>query len=439
MNNSFLPPFSLLDSLTGLIPYILENSIERSNPDVFVTVADVADVRMYGFPHRVASIGSGAGLNHKKALGAALGEGMERYAMGIIHPEDLIFGSYEYLSQNGYDPISPDTWALFHPEQYGQIPFDIFTENTQIAWVLAESLTFQAERLVPACLVYMPYNYHFIEQGEKYISSSCSTGAACAKSRAESLLKGICEVVERDAFMIMWRNRLTCPHVQIDSKSSLYDIFQEKFNRPGLEYTLINTTLDLSIPSFFGVLIDSRNDPPNILVAGAAHPNAEEAALKTLLELAQGLAWKDHIGYQPLKIENGFLNVRSFDDRARLYAFNHEMQEALDFIWNNPANIPLSTIPSIDFKNVSQNLHHCIKLLADQELEIVALDLTPVDVHQCGFYVTKVLIPGCEIMEGDYVAQFLGKKRWRDVPYLLGLLPAIPEFDSLNPYPHPYP
>src|SRR5581483_5813617 len=122
--------------------------------------------------------------------------------------------------------------------------------DTPIAWAQAESLTYKRERLVPACLVYLCSPETFMKEGARLLSVAISTGAACARSHAEALIKGICEVVERDAYIITWRNRLPRPHLRIDPQSAIYSLFNERFARPGLEFNLVYTTLDLSIASF---------------------------------------------------------------------------------------------------------------------------------------------------------------------------------------------
>jgi ribosomal protein S12 methylthiotransferase accessory factor len=200
----------------------------------------------------------------------------------------------------------------------------------------------------------------------------------------------------------------------------------------------VYTTLDIPIPCFCGMLLDTRTNPPGILVGGAAHPDPEQAALKTLLELVQGLKWKDYMHKQPIAVEPGFGNIRSFEDRAHLYALN-DLRPAFQFLWDRADEIPLSAIPSLDIGSSHLNLQRCLSLLGESNLEVVAVDLTPVDAETCGLYVTRVFIPGCETMEGDHRMPFLGGNRWREVPYRLGWRDALPSLESLNPYPHPYP
>lgn len=432
------PPPTPVDPCTGIVPFTLDVEMERGDPDLFVVVAETADTTLYGFPHKVASNGSGAALSHQAAYGAAVGECIERYALSVSHPEDLLFGSSIDLLRQGESPITPDRFAFFDPSQFVDIPFAPFQDDTRVAWTRAANLTRQQDCLVPACFIHVPYTPPFLDRGERLVATAISTGAACSDSRPGALLKGICELVERDAFVIMWRSRLVCPRVSIDPNSELYPIFVDRFLRPGLEYTLVYTTLDLSIPSFFGILIDTRRTPPGIVVGGAAHLDPRQAALKTLSELVQGLKWMDYAEGQHLVPEPGFRNIRSFTDRARLYA-SHDMHEALDFVFQHPNEILLSEIPSLRTATPRGDLGKCLSLLDERGLEVLGVDLTPCDAEECGLYVTKAIIPECETMEGDHLIPFLGGRRWRTVPYHLGHLDQMPTLASINPYPHPYP
>jgi len=431
------PPLSLVDPLTGLLPTVIVGEMDPADPDVFVCATDTVELEVYGSPYPVSGKGSGAGLTYEAALGAAVGEGIERYAFSVVHPEDLVVGSHAELTASGRQAVGPERWALFEEAQYRALGLTRFETTTKLAWIVAESVTHRQERLVPACFVFVPYTRPFAAHGEETVGVGVSTGAACGRTRLEALLKGLCELVERDAFMIMWRNRLPRPRVQIDPQSSLYETFQTRFARPGLEYVLICTTLDLAIPSFVGILLDRRPGRRGILVGGAAHPDPAVAALKTLLELVQGLKWKDY-HRSTFEYEPGFANVRTFEDRACLYATT-DLEEATAFLLEGSHQVALSSIPSLDQGDSRLTYRHCVELLGKQGLEVLAVDVTPVDVSDCGLHVVRTLIPGCEIMEGDHRAPLLGGWRWRDVPKRLGLAVGCQTAEGVNPYPHPYP
>lgn len=422
----------LRNRLTGIIQDIIEVEITPGYPEIFVCVANIADTSVYGF--QTASDGSGAGLTREDAFKAAVGEAVERYASAIVQKDELIFGSYNQLIKDGYNPIRPSKFTLFHESQYDKLPFSRFDDDTEIAWTYAQNLTFKEDCLVPACMVYMPYEPYFLDKKENIIAPSISTGCACAESYDEAILKGICELIERDAFMIMWRNKLQLQKVEIDEKSRIYKIFRDRFLKPGLEYTIIHTTLDMPIPSFFGLLVDKQHNPPPIIVGGAAHPDPSQAVLKTLVELIQGLYW--FLNTKPQKkIKDDFSNIKTFEDRFYLYAFN-DMHFVFDFIWNNENIINLSDLEAKYNKLKSLRLY--IEELKELQLEVIVKDLTTVDIDECELVVTRTIIPGIEMMEGNHSMQFLGGKRWKEVPMKLGLIKEQ-DLNFINPYPHPYP
>lgn len=435
-NNSFHP--GIANDVTGIVKSTIEVQLERSDPNVFVVVAQTVDTAVYGFPTTAVLHGSGAGMTWVAARGAAIGECVERYACCFPDSGEWIYGSYNELNGPGYKLVPPEKWALFDPSQFNSIPDEPFFRTTPIAWVRTDNLSTRAENWVPACLVYMSSLKEFGLHNAKKIGPAISTGTACSTVPAEAILKGIYEVVERDAFIIMWRNGLACPRVRIDPSSKLFSTFKKEFERPGLEYNLFYTTMDFGIPSFFGYLRDIRRDPPAIIVGGAAHIDPNIAVQKTLLELIQGLKWIDYLGNKAVHPAPGYEDIRSFDDRVHLYAFS-DMQQAFRFLKETPTEIELSKIPNLDAGSYQANLSQCLEIFRKRDMDVLAIDLTTIDVQSSGLNVIKVLIPGCEQMEGDHQFRLLGGNRWKDVPVRVGMRDSPCTLESINPYPHPYP
>lgn len=424
-----------VDPITGLVPFLFETEMAPSDPDLFVFAAQSADI---GNHTEVNLTGSSAGLTLASAADAAIGEAVERYCASIVHPEDLVHGTYDDLTRRGYACVPPEAWSLFEPWQLESAPFVPFTRRTPVAWIAAESLTHHAERLVPACLAFLSTREPFVREGSKLIAAAISTGTACAPSRAEALMKAIYEAVERDAFMITWRTCQRRPRVEIDAASALHSIYREKFARPGLDYRLYYTTWDLGLPSFFGVLRDERRQPTATVVGGSCHPNPEVAALKTLIELVQGLKWLDYMGPQTYPPEPNFSNIQSFTDRVTLYA-NNDLMDAFGFLFDGRDRVRLSDIARRDCQSVQQLVSDLSSASKSQNLEVLALDQTTADIAGCGLNVVRVLIPGLEQMEGDHRFQFLGGRRWREVPAACGAAAGVLDRRSLNAFPHPYP
>lgn len=435
--NSLL--WSPVDPIVGIIRSLYELEIYKSDPEVFVVTAQLSDISLHGLKSNAVLNGSAAGLQKKSAYWAAIGEACERYASCIVDPANFYIGSYLDLSFSGLNPIKPDRWALFDEQQYGAIPYQKFTQDTQIAWTDAENLTRREDCLVPACLSYLSHPEIFTAHDAQIIGNAVSTGTACSYSRADAMVRGICEIIERDAFIITWRNKLSAPRVIIDESSSIFQTFAEKFQRTGLEYYLFYTTLDIKIPSFFGILLDKRDKDTRLIVGGAAHLDADVAVLKTLTELVQGLKWLDSMRNNSVNlIKTDIRDIRSFEDRFKFYSSTF-LPHVFEFLLSNKCSVNLSDLKSCRALMAESSLNLCKQILAERNMDVIGIDLTSGDLECCGLYVVKMLIPEMQPLEGDYQAQFLGGKRWKEVPVNLGMTQKPLNIEDINPWPHPYP
>lgn len=429
-------PADLVDGYVGLVTDLVQVPVGAADPAVHVVGGRVADLGCYGVDVTAEINGSGAGMTLAEATSAAVGESFERYACCFPPSGGLIVGSYADLRDRAdADPVEPGRWALFERDQ--QVPFPHFDEQTPLTWVTGWSLTRQRARLVPACLVYFGPDADLRPDGCVTIAPAVSTGAACDSTSTGATVRGLLELIERDAVLIHWRNRITPRRLRIDPACALAGDYTDVFARPGLHYELYDVSLDLPVTAVFGTLTDERRNPPAVFAAGAAHPDPETAVRKTLVELVQGLRWGDQTTGRTVEPLPGFANIRTFEDRMRLYSGN-DLSEAFAFLQSSPASLDLSSVarsgePTIDV------LGRLVAGLADRDLEVIAVDITTDDLAECGVVVVKTLVPGLTTMEGDHTAPFLGGRRWRRLPVELGLLDREREPAELNPYPHPYP
>lgn len=429
------PVPSPISTFLGLVTYLTEVELHRGEPEIFVAAARGPYMEVLGYPTGNTLVGSGAGLRWEDARGAAVGECLERYAASVVEGEHLVLASYEGLRRSGRQAHDPSAWALFDPTQ--QVPYPTFSQDRVIAWTRGWDLRTNDPVFLPACFAYLSSNPILADSDAEVIGPAVSTGCACATSTDESLLKGLCELVERDAFMIVWRSRLAIPEIIIDEGSALNPIYKARFARPGLEYRIWQTTLDFSLPSFFGILFDRRGPKTRMIVGGAAHPDAQRAVQKTLCELIQGLTWLDYMGDHPDPRSTDFADIRNFTDRALLYAL-HPLPEAYSFLFHDRAKVPLSSIPSRRAP-IPELLQAVVDETVAKGFQPSAIDLTTDDVRACGYVVTRVMVPGLETMDGDHRLQMLGGRRWRQIPVDLGLVSNAPTIETLNPFPHPYP
>lgn len=424
-----------VSQMTGIVTFLTEVELNRGEPEVFVAAARGPDMHLLSYKTGAGIVGSGAGLTWHAARGAAVGECLERYSSAIVHADDLLVGSHEVLAQDGLSAHKPADWALFEESQ--DIPYPAFTGNLPIAWSEGWDLVTNKSVFLPACFVHVSSSSVLRGSGASILGPAVSTGCACAVSKDEAVFKGLCELIERDAFMIVWRSRLPIREVIIDKGTLLHDVYASRFARPALEYRIWQTTLDFSLPSFFGILFDHRGPAIRMVAGGAANPDAEQAVQKTLCELIQGLTWLEYMGPLARGISSDFNSIHTFTDRALYYA-SHQVPDAFSFLMHDCEPVALSSIASTRAP-IAETLPSLIGEVAAKGFRPAAIDLTTHDVRECGYFVTRVMVPGLETMEGDHRLQMLGGSRWRRVPVDLGYLKTAPTRAEVNPYPHPYP
>jgi ribosomal protein S12 methylthiotransferase accessory factor len=426
---------SPVDSRTGLIRWLGHLPIEPGEPRIFNSYVKMAATERYSAVHTYDRCG-GAGWTADAAAGAAIGEGLERYCSSICFDEQLVFGPADRLLDS-YELASPTTFALFHEQQ--ETPFPRFRSDTYIAWTLAET-SGSNRALVPACLVYMPYRRRTRnEDGECLIGPAISTGLACARTREQAIEKGLCEVIERDAFTIRWLNHLPCLQVDITRSSELRELYRSRLARPGLEFLLFDFSLDLPISVFVSVTMDYRYDPVLIAAGGAAALDPTRAAQKALLEAAQTREWAKILRRQ---IDAGIADApsrvpKNFEEHVALYACQ-DMTPELRFLVSEGSHVTLQDAVTYKGPERPETARQLLSWIEHLGMRVFVVDLTTPDVRQSGYWVVKVLVPTLHPLHGDHRYPFLGGQRLYEVPHLLGLAsPRGPE--DLSVVPHPYP
>jgi ribosomal protein S12 methylthiotransferase accessory factor len=421
---------SPVDSRTGIIHELGALPWAAGEPEIFNCFVRMARTERYlGVP--CYDMNGGAGLTLSAARAAAVGEGLERYCASVHDPAELKIGNADELAR-AHRVASPESFALFHPCQ--EIGFPTFDTSTRLAWVTGRSLISDEPTLVPACLVYMPYQPQ--ETGDVALAPAISTGLACGRSYQEAVLGGLYECFERDAFVIHWLNRITPPRVAPESEDTVASVYHERLAKPGLHYTLLDITLDPPIPSYLCVLIDDRNPVPMISVGGASSFDVPRAQLKAMMEAAQTREWAKVLPAERAPaLRRDPEKVRSFEDHVALYAHGG-MLESVRFLIEGPV-VPRP--PQTAAGSTDAQLRRAKGLLQESGLNAIAIDLTTPDTAQCGFWVVKVVIPELQPLDADYRQRFLGGRRLYELPHRLGLSQRKSSPDNLNPDPHPYP
>lgn len=424
---------SIVSSRLGPLLTCEEMLLRAGDPRIFATVPQAMKNALF-LPASVPAAG-GAGYTRQQALDTAVGEFVERYASVSYRASDLRLASADEL---GAAAIGFDQFELYSAAQLAHEQFTLprYRPDLPIRWCAARALDGGAARWVPACLVYLSYGG---EDGDQ-LTFAVSTGTACHRTPDAAALTGLYEVVERDAFMIAWLNRLPLRRIDFLADAQLRALYDRHYRGTGLVFHLFEMTTDLAIPSVL-CLVEGRSPRGALFAVGAATRLCErDAAAKAMLEAASDVLYarsllREKPEWRPTR---DYLNVREFEDHVRLYC-EAEMGEHLRFLLDQKDARPLAP-PAAAIgadAGADDKLARCTALVRARGYDPVVVDLTPDDVAALGFHCRKVLIPGAVPMTAIHGLTPLGSRRLRSVPVALGWLAEPPT--HFNRIPHPFP
>src|SRR5918998_946524 len=426
----------------SIIKGTFDLTIEPDDPRLFYAITEATNpARLYGngdLEGVVSNGNSGAGLTQEMAASSAIGETIERFCCAIYDQQSLIVSSYTKLQRAGLKAVPPDAFALFSDRQYTQDGFmyQRFTYDTEVSWTWGYSLVKNEPVLVPACLVYLPYRY---EHRGDLIADGVSTGLCCGRSVAEAILGGLYEVVERDAIMIMWMNQLPCPGLNTASGLWLPKVLQERFAPSNLGFYINDISTDIPVPVIFGLLIDERNEGMAVAVGASANLDAEGAALKALLEAAQGRLWLKSMKRSGTRVyREDFTDVEYFEDHVRLFGSLNSIPY-VNFLTQRSVDKDIHSVRTLQVVDTAQDLERCVNVLAAKGFDVIVVNLTQPDIEDLGFFVVKVLVPGLVDINPNHNLPHLGGKRLYTVPRMLGYRDRTIREHEMTSIPHPFP
>jgi ribosomal protein S12 methylthiotransferase accessory factor len=423
----------LLDSQTGIITSIEFFKVRSDDPQFVHCHATITDTGRLAGGMTIPGTG-GTALSAEVALGKAIGESVERYCGEFCDPDSITLAPFRKIRT---EAIDPGRFVLFHPSQYSpRFPFRPPSHDASMGWMRARSLTYDKDVLVPASLVHVTYPG---AEHESLIDMNPVSGYACGNSFDEAALSGICEVVERDAFMIFWYNRLPAPAFDLSAaESPMLKSVLVRYQPAPVSLYCADITTEAGIPVALALMVAGSPRLPAAVVATAAHLDTEQAITKALFELAANQLYVRSFYEQPAyrKMPRTASEVVQPEDHGLFYCSPNRLPY-LGMLTNPLTANPPFRRRSLSAGNISQDLDACVRLLAAAGLEVIVADLTTPDVADLGFKVVKVLIPGMYPIDFGHW-HHLGGRRLYETPVRLGYRAASGPHE-LNLFPHPFP
>lgn len=375
---------------------------------------------------------SGYGVYREEALVRLLGEAIERYALITAASKfrtRIFKASYNDLkSKSGVLPW--DLIDVFSESDYAKmkdkIIFRPIGPDDEISWLWCPSL-FAPEReiCVPAQCLFTGLKL----RDEIPFITSFSKGCASHTDPKVALRSAILEAVEADALMIRWYTDAKPRRVSIDDPV-LDDLIGKIFRDMDVEIIPYEFTVEGSPGHVFAVAILSHGtERPTVLLGTGAGLNPGATLYRSLVEAVAIF----YIAY------NGPA-LQPEDYLSDIDAESHINLDSNVAYWASPKDgdlkrgimrdmsegyVDLSTLPNHQ-STADHELSYTLSCLENVSEYAVQLDITPAELNDTDWSVSRVLIPE------------LAQVSLPSFPY--NNHPRLKQFGGVsNPYPHPSP
>ena len=423
----------LVDQKVGLIRSVDIVKVSETDPLVYLAYAEPCDTEtLAGIV--ASNKGAACAVDVSDAVIRACGECIERYCSAFFDLDSLLYTSEQELRNSGLRALNGHYFFPFAQWQYAlpHFPYEAPAPDRPVRWVRATSLSTGSDAYVPASCVFVPYR--FGADGEPFTHMPISTGLAAGQSVNYCVDKGLCEIVERDALMLVWRARMSVPRVDPDSCLGISENIDRLLSctaRTDTTWFINLLTMDVDLPVLSAALIDDGY-LPSTSFGIAAHPDPVQALQSAMEEavLTRMLVNRSADARQPNGMDLG--PVRTLRDHLIAHATSQDLRNRMRFLTDQGPRIPFS-----DLRNATDVSRSVASRIGEQDLEALTVEVTTPDVADCGFMVVRSLIPGMQPLDNDHAYRYEGGQRLLAVPRRLGYQVGL--IGDLNTDPHPFP
>lgn len=312
----------------------------------------------------------------------------------------------------------------------GRCPFAPFDPAAPMRWLRGLDLATGEPTWLPAVMA--RYTMPDATRAESFWFR-ISTGYALHFDPTEALLRGLHEVVERDAIALTWHQMLPLRPLVVDEPSEALRALLDWGDRHFVETYLFDATTDVGVPTVYCLQTADHDERCAQFVGCGTGRTLLEAAEKALLEAVPGrsLLATD----EPVKED--LADHSTVLDGARYMAARHR-REAFDFLL---AGAGARAVSRSDRGPVLPDdsgaaLTALVGDLASKGMQVLAVDRTTRELATAGLSAVSVVVPALQPMSLLPYGQFRAHPRLYAAPELMGFRSRTEK--ELNPWPQPF-
>jgi len=393
----------------GIVNAILErHELDKYNLHMYQCLsANATD--LFNISRDVSSGGLGVNENKKIAMTSCLAEALERYCMSYIPDNEIIKSKKEHLNQE----YVFNQFYTYSKEQYKK--FDMFLDPNKdnIEWTKIYNIDSKKQyKYWPASLIYLPFDLN------KPVAETTSTGMAAGFCLNECVQSGLLELIERDALMINFMQRLDPPEIDIETicgkNKRLINKIKEEYN-----IKIYKLYSDINIPIYLSIIYRKHKKDIHYGIGACANLDSDYAINKSLKECLFTYFYSLNI-----------MDVQQKDPNKIKTLYEH-------FLYYQGKNFEklLFNSKKIKYNKIVITWEELINNLIKNNIDVYYKDLTTDDIKNTGIKVVKVIAPGLIDLNKSHKYPRLGAERFFSVPQKLGLNYN----EILTDLPHPFP
>jgi ribosomal protein S12 methylthiotransferase accessory factor len=377
---------------------------------------------------------AGKGWTRESARAAAVGEAVERYCAYQWDPKRSLIAR---VANVGMRAITPADCVLYSAEQYSRPGWrhPEWREDQAINWIAGIGLADGECTALPAGFVYLTDAAS--GPGEKFAPST-SNGLAAGPSVAAAMLSGLCELIERDALMITWMNRLAAVELQLAAAAGIAGALCRHYALLDVEVRAFILPSDLPATVVLAMSREDRAGVPATVVGMGCHTDPNTALTKALFELCQSRPAEAHRyrANPPQGRLDRPEDVTTLEDHSS-FSGQAARRGEFEFLWSGGKSMAVSDLEPPPETDPADDVLRCAEELRDRGHLAAYVDLTLSDVRACGYHVVRVIAAGLQPIHFGFGEERLGGQRLFSAPHRLGLTDAPTTISDLNPCPHP--
>jgi len=383
---------------------------------------------------RRQQVGGASWTSHEDALYATLAEALERFIWTerTEHFESPVRANVAAMRSEKRAMLAPERFVSFSSAHRNADRRKQLRDDASYQWIRARSLVSGNALFIPAQVA----SGVKLDHDEPLIRDRNTNGLATFPTKDGAELAGMLELIERDAYLILWLNRLSAPRIALEAlraREPKIDAVLRTLARYRMRLHAVQMPTDAPTHAILAVIEDETGHAPRFSVGLKAHRDLSRAVEKAALE---ALRARSGVRRAPsvAGAEQRETPVDRIGHRERLY------------YWADPAHADeLSFL--IEGAEVEVNgavwesdseSEHRARILAwckARSYECVSVSLTHSPWNPTPWHIAMIVMPDLHHLWLTEPNRQLAGDRWRSVPPLFDLpVRSEPYLDGPHPF-----